>query len=227
MKSLHKRLVVAIIFILLVIGARSLGLGAYLNLEELKRNREFLLLYVEQHYYSAVLLYIFSYIAITSLLLPFAALFTVAGGYLFGTVPGALYTNIGATIGGTIAFLAVRYFFGSYVQERYARQLQTFNRELEQGEVSYLLAIHFIAVIPFSVVNMILGMTKVSLWRFIWTTSLGILPGSLVFSFAGRQLATITKFSDIFTWKVFLAFALLAVLAMVPIFMKRYNHRKG
>lgn len=215
------RIWVGILFICLIIALRFSGVIDHFTLAELQEKRLQLLDLVETHYFWAMFAYMGVYIAIVVLALPLAALTSIAGGFIFGVVPGTVYTNIGATLGATIFFLMVRHSFGVTLQETYKEKLHWFNEEMERYGVIYLLAIHFIAIIPFFVVNLLIGMTKVPLWTFIWTTSLGILPGTLVYAFAGQQLATINSMRDIFSAPLLIAFGLLAALAILPAITKK------
>lgn len=217
------RLWIGVGFVGLLIVLRFSGLGDYITLDMVQQKRVTLMTLVNKHYIISVLAYIAFYSVIVALALPIAALSTVMGGFLFGVFPATFYANIGATGGAIIFFLVVRYSFGTTLQKRYKNQLHWFNVQMEKYGVSYLIAIHFIAVIPFFVVNLLIGLTKIPLWTFIWTTSIGILPGSLVYAFAGKQLTTITSIRDIFSFNILIAFALLALLAMVPILVQRYR----
>src|SRR4029077_11231251 len=97
----------------IVLGLFALAAGAffyfdlaqYLSLEALKANRDKLLAYTEAHYQTAAALFVLLYCLQTAFSLPGAALFTLAGGFLFGSVIGTLYVNVGATSGATLAFL--------------------------------------------------------------------------------------------------------------------------
>lgn len=202
------------------------GLRDYFNLDVLKADSERLQLMVVTDYWQSVLLYIVLYAGITLLFLPFVALLTVGGGFLFGTFGGAVYTVIGATLGSMGAFLLVRYFVGELVQERYKVQLMRFNQAMEEGQISYLLAVHFIAVIPFPVVNLLAALTRVPLWTFIWTTAVGIFPGSLVCAFAGNQLTTIHSLKDIVSVNIIIAFSSLVLLALLPLIIQWIVRKK-
>ena len=92
-----------------------------------------------------------------------------------------------------------------------------FNKAMKLYGKNYLLVIRFVAVIPFFLVNILVGLTNLSLWTFIWTTAIGILPGSLVYTFAGQQLNEIESLRDIFSFNILLAFFFLALLALLPI----------
>lgn len=188
----------------------------YLNFETMKRNREALLAFVRARHVAAAFLFCAVYLS-TAFFLPGALVLTVLGGFLFGFLPGALYANLSAAAGACLAFLASRYVAGDMMQKRYAQQLRGFNREIERHGPNYLLVLRIVPVLPFFVVNYLAGLTKISLPRFLFTTFLGMLPGSLVYSFAGRQLETIARPEDILSTGVMVALSLLAVLALLPV----------
>lgn len=218
-----KRIVIGIAFIALIIGIRFSGITDSITLAKIQEQRLQLMAFVDAQYGWAVFAYIAWYISIVVLALPLAALSTVAGGFLFGVVPATLYAIIGATTGGTIFFLLVRYAFGSAFQDRYANKLQSVHKEMEEHGVLYLLAIRFIALIPFFIMNVLIALTRTPVWTFIWTTAIGIIPGTVVFAFAGQQLTTIDSIRDVFSPLVLLAFGMLAALAIVPLLAKKYG----
>jgi uncharacterized membrane protein YdjX (TVP38/TMEM64 family) len=150
---------------------------------------------------------------------------TLSGGFLFGALLGTLYVNAGATTGATLAFLFCRYAAGDWIQEKYLDKLITFNRELSENGYRYLLALRLIPLFPFFLINAGAGLTKIPLRTFVWTTSLGILPGSFVYAFAGKQLGSIESMGDIFSTEILIAFSLLALLVLVPVVVK-YSKRK-
>lgn len=76
-----------------------------LSLERLIHERELLLAFAQMHHVEAVGLFIALYILGAALSLPGDVFLALAGGFLFGSVLGTLYVNIGATIWATLAFL--------------------------------------------------------------------------------------------------------------------------
>jgi uncharacterized membrane protein YdjX (TVP38/TMEM64 family) len=161
------------------------------------------------------------YVLATALSLPGAIILTLAGGFLFGVAAGTFYVNIGATMGAILAFLSARYLLGDRLQEKYAKQLETFNREMDRNGTSYLLTLRLIPVFPFFLINFLSGLTKIRLWTFLWTTWLGIIPGTVVFAFAGQQLGSISSPADILSKNVIIAFLVLALFTLVPVILKR------
>lgn len=223
---MKKKVVVFLIFITAIIALRFSGVGQYITLERVQERSMYLQQIVQERYWYSVIMYILVYILSVTFSLPVAAILTVTGGFLFGTGYGVLYANIGATIGATIAFLIVRYVIGKTIQKRYSAQLMRFNREMHNYGTNYLLLVHFIAVIPFFIVNTLAGLTNISTWTFIWTTSAGIMPGSFVYAFSGQQLHTIESVKDIFSSNIILAFLLLTLMAIIPTIFQRMRHIK-
>jgi len=214
---------IGLLFIGLIIALRFTGVGDYFTLAALQEMRIYLMAFIDAHYIASVFMFIGFYIFIVTLALPLAALCTIAGGFFFGVIPATIYANIGATIGASLFFLLVRYLFGTAVQERYKDKLQWFNQEMEKYGVLYLIAIHFVVVIPLFVMNLLIGLTRVPFWTFVWTTSVGIIPGTLVYAFAGQQLTTISSLQDIFSFNILLAFGLLILLGLFPILAKKFG----
>jgi uncharacterized membrane protein YdjX (TVP38/TMEM64 family) len=159
--------------------------------------------------------------------LPGATIMTLAGGFLYTFFIGALYVNVGATAGATLAFLFARYIAGKSLQEKYGGRLEKFNSELDRNGWSYLLTLRFIPVFPFFLINIFAGLTKIPLRTFVWTTSVGIFPGSLIYAYAGQQLGDIGSVKDIFSGRVLLAFLLLAGLAIFPTLYKKIKKSKA
>lgn len=215
-KSEKVTLFVVASFLIVFFSLRFSGVTDNITLENIQEQASLLYEFVHKYYLFSVTFFILFYIVIAAFALPLASLSTVTGGYLFGTALGALYTNIGATLGATVVFLMVRYSLGDFIKERYSHALAKFNKKFEEQGARFLLAARLIVVFPYFMVNMAAGLTDVPLWTFIWTTSLGILPASLVFTFAGQQLQQITSITDIFTPQMMLTLAAIALLLFIP-----------
>ena len=75
--------------------------------------------------------------------------------------------------------------------------------------------------------NLVSGLTRVTLGTYVLATSIGIIPGSFVFAFAGRQLGTINSLSEIASPPVLLAFTLLGLLALMPVAYRKWTKMKS
>lgn len=211
----------------IIVLIRISNIGEHLTFENLRRNSLILHAAVNAHYLLSVFLYIIIYAVSVAFSVPGAAILTIAAGFLFSTIPGTVYVNIGATSGALAAFLSARYLTGNWLQNRYGQQLKQFNKELSENGHLYLLTLRFIPVVPFFIINILAGLTNIPIKTFLWTTSLGIIPGSLVFAFAGTQLNTIKAAGDIFSGKLMTAFFLLALFSLLPVIINKIKTRAG
>ena len=224
-----KRLWIKIAVVLFIMGGVLITiflLEEIPTLQHVKQHKEHLLLLIKTHYLQAVISFICLYFA-TAFFLPGALALTVAGGLMFGTVSAALYANLGATTGAVAAFIAARFVLGHWVQERFREQLDWFNKELSHRGHNYLLVLRILPIAPFCVINYCAGITRIPLRTFVWTTSVGMLPGSLIYAFIGEQLRYVEAPADLLSGKVILAFSLLALFALVPVIQHHLPSKKG
>lgn len=217
----NKRILTLLLLTIGIFTIWHFNLTQYISLEWVKTNRDYLLEMVDTHYWASVATYIAFYILATTFALPATFILTMAGGFLFKVFPGVFYINIGATLGATGAFLASRYLVGTWVQQKYSKQLAVVNKQIELYGYYYFLISRLILVLPFFIVNLLAGLTNVPLATFMWTTSVGIIPATIVYAYTGRELMHITSRYDLLSWRMILAFALLALLLIVPLLLRK------
>jgi uncharacterized membrane protein YdjX (TVP38/TMEM64 family) len=221
--SITGKIVVALLFLSAISAFFFFDLKTYLSLDTLKANRDSLLAFTEEHYMPAVALFILIYVLQTSFSLPGATIMTLAGGFLFGSLWGPLYVNIGATIGATLAFLAARYLFHQWVERKFGDRLGPIQDGFAKNAFSYLLTLRLIPFFPFFLVNLLSGMTRVKVSTYVVATAIGIVPGSVVYTFAGRQLGTSNALSELVSPRLLLAFSLLGLLMLVPAIYRKFT----
>ena len=202
-------------------------LGQYFSLDALKANRDTLLQYTTSHYEIAVALFILIYILQTAFSLPGGALLTLTGGFLFGSLLGTVFVNVGATAGATLAFLAARYLLRDWVEQKFGDRLGAIQEGFAKNAFSYLMTLRLIPAFPFFLVNLVSGLTRVNVRTYVLATSIGIIPGSFVFAFAGRQLGSINSLGEIASPPVLLAFTLLGLLALMPVAYRKWTNSKN
>jgi uncharacterized membrane protein YdjX (TVP38/TMEM64 family) len=166
----------------------AFGLNKYLTLDLLRENRDVLKAWVAENKALAVLMFIGAYVVIASFSLPLGAVASIAGGFLFGSVLGALWIVIGATVGATILFLIAKTALGEPLRLRFASQIQKMEEGFRENAFSYLLLLRLVPLFPFWLVNLAPAFLGVSVVTFIVTTFLGIIPGSFVFASIGNGL---------------------------------------
>lgn len=215
------KIVVALVLACSIGAFFYFDLGRFLSLDALKENRDHLLAFTEANRGRAAALFVLCYVAVTALSLPGAAIMTLAGGFLFGSVFGTLFVNLGATTGATLAFLAARYLLRDWVEQKFGKWLEPLQQGFAKNAFSYLMTLRLIPVFPFFVVNLVSGLTRMNVGTYVAATALGIIPGSFVYAYAGRQLGTINSLKEIASPNVIMAFVLLGLLALVPSFYKK------
>ena len=225
--AVWKKVLILAIFALAVAAFFYFDLKRFLTLEALKANRDSLLAFTESNYAAAVGLYIVSYAVVTGASLPGAVILTLAGGFLFGSVLGTVYVNLGATTGATLAFLAARYLLRDWVESKFDGRLGAIQEGFRQNAFSYLITLRLIPLFPFFLVNLVSGLTRVSAATYVGATAMGIIPGSFVYAYAGRQLGTLNSLAEIASPRVLLAFTLLGVLALVPVLYRKMSAGKS
>ncbi len=227
MLNRNKKVIFIFFLIAVIVAMRLSPIGDILTFENLKKNREFFFAFVRDHYLQSVAAYIVSYIVIAALSIPGAGIMTLAGGFLFGVLSATVYIDIGATIGAILAFLTARYLLGTWLQEKYRKQLGAFNAEMEKNGPRYLLTVRLIPAFPFFMINFLSGLTSIPVKTFVWTTALGIVPVTIIFAYAGRQIGTINAVSEILSARVIVALTVLAALALFPTAYKRIKTYKN
>ncbi len=187
LNSQYLKLAIFILTIVLVIAFTNIiGLDDYLNKQRLSEKSNELRSYVNDHYLMSVFIYITAYSVLTAVL-PAAILMMLTGGLLYGPLWGTVFAIVGTMISATATFAFSRYFAGMWVQQKFEKQLEKFNRNFDKYGRLYLIGMRFVAFAPFCVLNLIAGLTKARLTTFMWTTFVGSLPGIFIFTFAGHS----------------------------------------
>ena len=185
-----------------------------LTLETLKHHHSLLADWQRQSPFLSASLYFLLYTAIAALSIPGAALLTLLGGALFGLWQGTLLVSFASTLGATLAMLTSRYLLRDWVSRRFARHMATVNNGMAQDGAFYLFALRLMPLFPFVVVNLLAGLTAVGVRRYWWVSQLGMLPATVVYLNAGRQLSQLTSIRDIISPAMLAAFALLGLLPL-------------
>lgn len=225
MKKHFKTIAILLIFIIVFAFSKQSKLNELLTFENLYANKMRLKYYVENHYIQSVLVYIASYVSIISLALPGAAVMTFSGGVLFGILPAMLYVNIAATLGASLSFIITRKFFGAFVQQKFGARLEKFNRDIERYGKNYLLTMRLIPIFPFFFINVAAGLTNIPLSTFIWTTSLGTIPGTFAYVFAGHNITNIEHSSQILSPNVVAALVIFGIITIGPTLIKKLKEK--
>jgi len=155
------------------------------------------------------------YVAVTGLSLPGAALMTLVGGAIFGLLPGTLIISFASTIGATLAFIVARFLLRDGVQQRFGDRLGAINAGVAKDGPFYLFTLRLVPIFPFFVVNLVMALTPLRTSTFYWVSQLGMLPATLVYVNAGREIGRIDSLSGILSPGLLLSFVLLGIFPLI------------
>lgn len=208
----------ALLLLLLVSAGLALyfgGLGDYLSLQKLQSLLGDARAYASAHPWTAILGFAAIYIGATALSIPGATLLTLFAGALFGLRTGSVVVAISATIGATLAMLSARYLFRDAVRGKFGERLKTIDAGIEREGGFYLFALRLAPVFPFFAINLAMGLTGIRTLTYTWVSLIGMLPATIVYVNAGRELGRLQSVGDILSLPLALAFTALALLPLV------------
>lgn len=218
-KKLVQRLLIVAAIIVVVILFKVLGLGQYLTLEYLKASQDkFSELYTSNRL-AVIATYMAIYITVTALSLPGAAVMTLAGGAMFGFWVGVIVVSFASTIGATLACFVARFLLRDWVQNKFGEKLSAINKGIEKEGAFYLFSLRLVPIFPFFVINLVMGLTSIKLLTFYWVSQIGMLPGTMVYVNAGKELGQIESLSGILSPGLIISFV---ILGLFPITVKKF-----
>ena len=201
----------------------------YLSLDALQTYRQKLLLWTTQHYFLVSLIFFLAYTLAVAISIPGATFLTLAGGFMFGPVVGSIYVIAAATIGATVIYFAAKTAFADYFRTKAKGYLNKFAEGFRDNAASYLLFLRLVPLFPFWLVNIVPGLFGVNTRTFVWTTLVGIIPGSVVYVLVGNGLGAVfdagqtVNLSIIFKPTILVPLVLLGILSLVPILYNRWK----
>lgn len=218
--------------------AGTVFLGDALSFEALGENREALNAWRDGNYTVAIASYIAVYAIFVAFSLPGASFLTLGGGLIFGLLAGTVATVTGATIGAAGIFLAAKTGFGDTLKAKLDGMsgdglMNRMRKGIEEDMVNYLLIMRLVPAIPFFVANLAPSFFGVPLRTYVWTTFVGIIPGTAIYTWIGVGLGDVfasgeTPDLSVVTSPSVLGPLLgLAALAALPVVIKSIKGRKA
>jgi uncharacterized membrane protein YdjX (TVP38/TMEM64 family) len=213
-----KKIVILIVIVGLVVAVKVFNLDQYLTLSYLKESLDKFKALYENHRVMVIAGYFILYVLTTSLSLPGASPLGIVGGALFGFWTATLVVSFASTIGATLACSVSRFFLRDWIQRKFNDKIAKVNEGIEKEGVFYLFTLRLMPLFPFWMINLVMGVTKMSLFKFYWVSQIGMLPGTMVFVNAGKELAKIESLKGILSPGLIISFALIGIF---PIMVKK------
>jgi len=204
------KLAVFALFIALIVAFFAFDLRQYFSIEYFQSQRAALEAYRAANPLLMAAAFVAIYAISTGLSLPGATILTLFGGALFGLLWGTLLVSVASVTGATLAFLSARYFLRDWVQEKFGKWLKPFNDGIAKEGAFYLFALRLFPGAPFVAVNLVMGLTPIRLATYVVVSWIGMIPGTIVYVYAGTQLGQFRL-----SLGLGVAFALLTVFPLV------------
>lgn len=214
-------LIAALLFLFWASGGAEL-----LTLERLQAERTALLNYRDANPLFSSALFFTLYVAVTALSIPGAAIMTLAGGAIFGLVWGVVLISFASTLGATLAMLLARYLASDWVRQRFGSRFKQLDSGIEREGPFYLFSLRLIPAVPFFLINVVMGLTKIRIATYWWVSQLGMLPATIVYVNAGTELAQISQLSDILSPSLLGAFVLLGLFPWIARIVLAWSRRR-
>lgn len=236
LRGLSRFAPIAILAAGLAIGY-ALGWHRLLTLDALVASRDVLAGAAAAHPVLAPLAFFVVYALAVAFSFPVASVLTIFGGFLFGWAVGGVLVALAATLGATALFLAARTALGDGLRARVSGTIARISAGFEEDAFFYLLVLRLAPVFPFFVVNLAPAFCNIRLRTFVTATFLGILPGTFAYAYLGQGIdsviaaaqaagSTVTP-GDLVTPQITLAFAVLALVAALPLVVRRFGFGRG
>ena len=227
-----RRLWPVLILIAGLVAFRAFGIHEYLTLDNLRLYRGDLADYLAQNYVLMALGFMGAYVLMVAFSVPGAAIMTITGGFLFGSVMATGLVVVSATIGATALFLIAKTALGDPLRARTGPALLKMEAGFQKNAFNYLLVLRLVPLFPFFLVNLVPAFLGVKLRDFVLATLIGIIPGTFVFAQVGAGLDSILDSGEdlsigtILSGDVLAAMIGLAILSLIPVFYKYYRARQ-
>ncbi len=119
--------------------------------------------------------------------------FMIVGGAFFGFKLGLLYSIIGGMLSAVIVFYIARKLGREKIEKileyKYLKPLGKYNSKLESGGIWDLAFLRLLPIMPFNVLNILMGVSKINLKNYLIGTLVGLLPNNAITIYLGTLAA--------------------------------------
>ncbi len=132
------------------------------------------------------LLFVVLYAAACVLFVP-GSLLTLGAGAVFGVGLGSALVSVGSVVGATLSFLVGRFLARGWVTRKAAANPRFAALDAAIGREGWKIVglLRLSPVIPFNLLNYLLGVTRVSLRDYVLASWIGMMPGTVMYVYLG------------------------------------------
>jgi uncharacterized membrane protein YdjX (TVP38/TMEM64 family) len=149
----------------------------------------------------------------------------ITGGLLFGPMAGTAYTVVGAISGASLAFLITRYLAADWVGRKLKGSMGMLVHRIEDEGWRFVALVRLVPVLPFAVVNYSLGLMRIKLSHYVFTSLLCMIPGVFAYSYLGDAGHRALNGEEAIL-KIVWGLSMLAALLIIPLLLRRRRPSK-
>ncbi|MEK6885363.1 MAG: TVP38/TMEM64 family protein [Nanoarchaeota archaeon] len=135
---------------------------------------------------------------------------------------GAFFISIiGLTIGAAISFIIARYLGRDYLEKKYIhkiKKLDEYDKKLQKNGFLVIFYLRLISLVPYELINIFAGLSRVKFSTFIFATLLGIIPGTMI------TIYLVDSTKNLFSLQFNLAILVHIIFFLIPLLSKRVRH---
>ena len=195
--SLNPKLILGIAYLVIISTGlyflfSVVDLKDLLSYEFIKSNKDIILKYKSENFlFLATVFFVFSIIWV--LLLGFAMPLLVFSGFIFGKWWGILIVLTSTTIGATLLYSLVGFFFRDFIKQKLASKFSKLKEFYIKNDILYFMSFRFIGGggSPYAVQNVLPILFDMSIKNYVIATFIGSTPTMFVTVALGSGIETI------------------------------------
>lgn len=210
----------------------AFDLQRYASLEGIRQHQAAWRAFVQEHYPTAILIYVAIYTVTVLCAIPVGLWLTLIGGFLFGAAVAFPMAVTSATFGATVMFLVSRSSFGSLMEAKAGSWLGRLETGFRRDQWSYMVFLRVVPIFPFAVVTIVPALIGVDLLCFVVATFFGLMPVTLIFALTGGSIGDLLEagtfsIGSVLSPKLLAALVGLGVVAILPAVLRRFRRARS
>ncbi len=126
-----------------------------------------------------------------------AAALTLFFGWFFGFWRAVILVSLGSTAGATVAFLLSRYLLRDVVAESLSGAACSSAADaFARDGAWYLLTLRLLPVVPYFLINILMGLTNIRTRTFWWVSQVGMLPATCLYTYTASTVPSLEQLAD-------------------------------
>jgi len=235
LRSLNLKLILGITYLVII----SIGLYLLFSVVDIKdltsyefirSNKDVILKYKTENFLFLTVIF-FIFCIIWTLLLGFAMPLLIFSGFVFGKWWGILIVLVATTIGATLLYLLVGFFFREMIEEKLAPKFSKLRQFFIKNDILYFMSYRFIGGggTPYAIQNIIPILFNMTVKNYIIATFVGSMPSMFVTVSLGSGIENIidkneklSVLSVIISPEIYLPITGFFIILLVAFFIKKF-----